>query len=127
MLQDVYAWLIDESPQLLVAALLVGGSVILWRATSCWPARVQLLGAASHLGYTLVWGFSAYMAPYALTHPESSFARLIYPTDTEHPAFKYIYLTLRLISICFPVGLLLSALWIRKHLTKRSSQPLTGA
>jgi hypothetical protein len=115
MLRDVYTWLIGEAPQILIAAMLLIGSVILFRRMRCRSAAAQLVGAGSYFAYTVLWGFSAYMAPYALMHPESSFARVIYPTDAEHPAFSHAYMVLKLVAFFFPVGFLLSMLRLARQ------------
>ena len=118
----------DDIVRLVIAFVLLGVSILLFRRGRSIVTSFLLVGSAAYLAKHLFWDFLGFLAPYMLLHPDSSFGRLFYPTDANAPWTNHVALALLFLSGLFPIGVLLYVITaLRKHLTNRSSQPLTGA
>jgi hypothetical protein len=119
---------IGEVVRLVVSIVLFGISVALFRRSRALTTSLLLVGSFAYAAKHVFWDFVGFLAPYRLLHPDSAFAQIFYPTDASAPWANDVVLALFFVSMLFPIGVLLYVITaVRKHLTKRCSQPLTGA
>jgi hypothetical protein len=125
VLDKVYGFFGADISQFILSLALVAVAVITFRRREAWSIAL-LVGSLSHLAKQVFWWFIGVIGYYKMTHADSRFAHLFFPTDSPADwvyTFKHF---LQFFSILLPVGL---AWWFARyvlHLTKRSSQPLTS-
>src|SRR5438477_9294205 len=91
------------------------GSLVLFRRVAGIPTLLMLVGASAYFLWRLQDLSLDLLLPYVVTHHDSRWVRIIWPTDTPHPAFNTSKLVFAIISFCFPMGLV----WFAFKLPRR--------
>ena len=105
-----------------VALMMFVASVVLFRRRHAVATVFLLIGSSAYLAKHIFWNFVAFMMPHALDHPDSPLAKLLYPTDASAPWTDQLVKALLLVTVLFPLGLLLYCITaVRKHLTNQSN------
>jgi peptidoglycan/LPS O-acetylase OafA/YrhL len=92
----------DALEYLLVAAILLAASILLYRKHREWPVRLQLIGAIAYALYSLHnFVFIVAVSQFNVRH-----GTFWFPTDTENQLISVPFGIMYQLSILFPVGLL---------------------
>jgi len=106
----------DAFEYLLVAAILLAASILLYRKSPRWPVRLQLIGA---IAYAL-----AQLHSFIFTVAVSQFnvrqGTFWFPTDTENQLISVPFGIMYQLSILFPIGLL----WYALRVSRRPNQTM---
>jgi hypothetical protein len=114
----------EDYTRLVLAAALLGSSIYILRRSRRWPAVLLVVGSVAVMLLEIHEAIVFYMLNHGLIVQPSWF----WPTCTENPQILNALSYLLCPALCLP------AAWFwysfqatHRHLTNRSSQPLTGA
>src|ERR1700693_2527313 len=123
LLNKAYGFVANDIVWFILTAILLVIAIATFRRKEAWSVAL-LVGSASYTAKQIFWWFIGVIGQYKMTHVDSRFAHVFYPTDTPGQWVYTFKNTLRFFSILLPVGLVW---WFSRYLlllTKRSSQPL---
>ena len=103
-------------PWLLASVVVLLGAFFLWRRFRGAPLILLMIGAAAFvLEYAIDFSLTFLMEYVVAPHPGTAFARAVWPTCVENPAFDEAKHIVHLLAcICFPIGFFWYALRITR-------------
>jgi hypothetical protein len=113
----------EDYTRFVLAAALIGSSIYILRRSRRWPAVLLVVGSGAVMLLQIHEAIVFYMLNHGLIVQPSWF----WPTCTENPQILHVLSYLLYPVLCLPVALFWYTFHAaHRHLTNRSSQPLTG-
>ena len=119
LIDRVHDFFVDDGVWFAVTvSLLVISIVAVLRRRAAWSVGL-LVGAVAYTAVQIFWWFIGVIGSYKMTHVDSRFAHLFYPSGTPYEWVFVLKNALLVFSLLIPVSLICWVIQFTLHLTKR--------